>query len=200
MTADRRRRRRNVWVALAASVAGVVAAVVLSGVAVVSMSNSTAGRNVADDLEITDTVQRLPWTSTALIGVIDPDGTLTSTVVAVLPPEGRGGTLVTLSPSADSASGSVEVLRPLDAVFGVEGPEAWRAAVEQLTGLSFDVAEVLDEERFVALVSPLGDLPTLFPFEFTDANSDTTFEAGQNVLTTSNAARAVTARNASGPS
>lgn len=188
------------WLALTAAVVALVGATVLSGVAVVSMSNSTAGRDVADDLGITDTVQRLPWTSTALIGVIDQDGTLTSNVVAVLPPEGRGGTIVSISASADAASATGTIIRPLDAVLAVEGPEAWRAAVEQLSGLSFDLAEIVDEDRFAELVSPLGDLPTIFPFAFTDANSDTTFDSGQNVLSAVSAARAVTARNAAGPS
>lgn len=200
MTADRGRRRRSMWLALTAAVIALVGATALSGVAVVSMGDSTAGRDVADDIEITDTVQRLPWTSTALIGVIDGAGTLTSTVVAVLPPEGRGGTVVSISPSADAASGTGSIIRPLDAVFAVEGPEAWRAAVEQLSGLSFDVAQVLDAEGFAEMVSPLGDLPTIFPFAFTDANSDVTFESGQNDLTPASAARAITARNAAGPS
>lgn len=200
MTADRRRRRRSMWVAVAAAVVALVGATVLSGVAVVSMSNSTAGRNVADDLEITDTVQRLPWTATALVGVIDQEGRLTSTVVAVLPPEGRGGTIVSISSSADAASATGMTIRPLDAIFAVEGAEAWRVAVEQLSGLSFDLAEVVDEERFIELVSPLGDLPTIFPFAFTDANSDTTFDGGQNALSAAGAARAITARNEAGPS
>jgi hypothetical protein len=199
VTADRRRRRRSMWLAFTAAVVALVGATVLSGVAVVSMSNSTAGRDVADDLGITDTVQRLPWTSTALVGVIDQDGTLTSTVVAVLPPEGRGGTIVSISASADAASGTSTIIRSLDAVFAVEGAEAWRAAVEQLSGLSFDLAEVVDEQRFTELVSPLGDLPTIFPFSFTDANTGSTFDSGQDVLSAASAARAVTARNAAGP-
>ena len=82
----------------------------------------------------------------------------------------------------------------------LKGPRRGGRPSRQLTGLSFDVAEVLDEERFIELVTPLGDLPTLFPYEFTDANSETTFDSGQNVLTSADAARAVTARNASGPS
>lgn len=200
MTASRRRRRRSMWIALGASVVGLVVATVLGGVAVVSLSNSTAGRNAADELDLADSVQRLPWTSTALIGVVDESSELTSTVVAVLPPDGRGGTLVSVSPSADASSGTASTIRPLGAVFAVDGPEAWRAAVEQLTGLSFDVAEVVDADRFADLVGPLGDLPTVFPYDFVDAQTDTLFEAGPTVLSSAAAARAVTALNAEGPS
>ena len=199
MTADRRTRRRNTWLALAAGVVALVVTGVLGAFAVAEMADSRAGRDASDDTGRVTEAQQLPWTSTALIGVVDDDGRLASSAVAVLDPEGRGGTIVPLSVSADTASGTNVVLRPLGAVFDVDGPEAWRASAEQATGLSFDVAEVVDEERFVQIVGPLGDLPTLFPFAFTDAASEETFEAGSTVLSTSAAYRVVTAVNGDGP-
>ncbi|MEZ5297605.1 MAG: hypothetical protein R2697_15425 [Ilumatobacteraceae bacterium] len=84
-------------------------------------------------------------------------------------------------------------------MFAADGPEAWRAAVEQVTGLSFDVAEIVDQERFTQIVGPLGDLPTLFPFALTDDTSGETFEAGNTVLSTAGAYRAITAVNGEGP-
>jgi hypothetical protein len=199
MTANRVRRRRSTWIALALSVAALIVTGVLGTYAVVSLADSQAGRDAASDTGRIDVAQRLPWTPTALIGVQADDGTLASTVVAVLPPEGRGGTLVPISASADAGSGANTVLRPLAAVFAAEGGEAWRAAVEQTTGLSFDVAEVVDQERFIQLVNPLGDLPTLFPFAFTDGTTETTFEGGGTVLSSAAAFRALTATNADGP-
>ena len=199
MTADRARRRRSTWIALALSVAALIVTGVLGTYAVVSLADSQVGRDAASDTGRVAVAQQLPWTPTALIGVQADDGTLASTVVAVLPPDGRGGTLVPISASADAGSGANDVLRPLSAVFAAEGGEAWRAAVEQATGLSFDVAEVVDQERFIQLINPLGDLPTLFPFAFTDGTSETTFEAGGTVLSSAAAFRVLTATNADGP-
>lgn len=71
--------------------------------------------------------------------------------------------------------------------------------MEQLTGLSFDVAQVVDRQGFAQLVNPLGELPTFFPFEMVDATSGRTFEIGGDVLSSAEAARAVTARNEDGP-
>ncbi|MEQ8438184.1 MAG: hypothetical protein RIB65_11885 [Ilumatobacter fluminis] len=199
MTADRRTRRRNTWLAIVAGLVALLATGALGAFAVVEMADSRAGRDASDDTGRVVEAQRLPWTATALIGVMDDNGRLASSAVAVLDPEGRGGTLTPISSSADTASGTNVVLRPLGAVFEVDGPEAWRAAAEQATGLSFDVAEVIDEERFIQLIGPLGDLPTLFPFAFTDAKTEETFEAGATVLTTSAAYRVITSVNGDGP-
>jgi hypothetical protein len=199
VTANRTRRRRSTWIALALSVAALIVTGVLGTYAVVSLADSRAGRDAASDTGRVAVAQRLPWTPTALIGVQADDGTLASTVVAVLPPEGRGGTLVPISASADAGSGANTVLRPLSAVFAAEGGEAWRAAAEQVTGLSFDVAEVIDQERFIQLVNPLGDLPALVPFAFTDGTTGTTYEGGGTVLSSAAAFRVLTATNADGP-
>jgi hypothetical protein len=199
MTADRARRRRSTWIALAAAVIALAVTGVLGAYAVASMADSQAGRDASDDTGRVIVAQKLPWTATALIGVIGDDGRLASTAVAVLPPEGRGGTIVSVSADADAASGTNTVLQPLAAVFEVDGPEAWRAAVEQATGLSFDVAEVLDQARFTKLIGPLGDLPTLFPFAFTDGATSTTYEAGGTVLSSAAAYRAMTVTNPDGP-
>lgn len=199
MTADRRSRRRNTVLALVAAVLALIATGAMGAFAVVEMADSRAGQDASDDTGRVAEAQELPWTATALIGVMGDDGRMASSVVAVLTPDGRGGTIVPVSSSADTASGTDVVLRPLGAVFDVDGPEAWRAAAEQITGLSFDVAEVVDQDRFISIIGPLGDLPTLFPFAFTDAASGETFEAGETVLSTAAAFRAITAVNGDGP-
>ena len=199
MTADGGRRRRSTWLALVAAVVALVATGVLGAFAVAEMADSRAGRDASDDTGRVVEAQELPWTATALIGVMAENGELATSAVAVLTPDGRGGTIVPISVSADTASGTNILLRPLGAVFAADGPEAWRAAVEQVTGLSFDVAEIVDQERFTQIVGPLGDLPTLFPFAFTDDASGETFEAGNTVLSTAGAYRAITAVNGEGP-
>ena len=197
MSARRDRRRRSTWIALTSAVGALVAVAALSLVAVSSMADSTAGRDAAEDL--VGPTRELPWTATALIGVVDTEGALGAMAVAVLEPDGRGGTLLSVSPSADATAGSSASLRPLSAVLEVDGPDEWRAAAEQVTGLSFDVVEVTDHDRFAELIGPLGDLPTVLPFAFTDATTGESYEAGSQVLSGPAAARALTASNATCP-
>lgn len=197
MTANRRRRRRSMWLALGASVLSLVLVGALSLVAVSSMADSRAGRDVGADTVAP--ARQFPWTGTALIGLVDDDGMLRATAVGVLDPDGRGGTLLSVSPSADASAGNSPLVRPLGAVFAVDGPEAWRAAVEQLTGLSFDVAEVADHDRMVQLLTPLGDLPVAFPFGFTDASTGQEYGVGGSVLSAAGAVRALNATNPGQP-
>ena len=49
---------------------------------------------------------------------------------------------------------------------GLTPPDELLAAVERLTGLSFDVVEIVDPPRFAQLVTPLGDLLALLPVAF----------------------------------
>jgi len=197
MTASAAKRKRSTWIAFSLSVVALIVTGVLGAFAVTSLADSTVGRDVTRSRA--PSVTRLPWTATALIGVVDEDGRLATSVVAVLQPSGRGGVIVDVSPSADVAGGRSELIRPLATILAVDGPEAWRSAMEQITGLSFDVAEVVDRERFGRLISPLGDLPVVFPFDMLDANSRQMFEAGGETVTTEEAGRAITARNEDGP-
>jgi CheY-like chemotaxis protein len=182
---------------LGGSVLALVLVLVLSLVAVSSMADSSAGRDAGADT--LDPTREFPWTSTALIGVVDDSGAMRAMAVAALTPEGRGGTLLSVSPSADAAAGWSSVLRPFNAVFATDGPEAWRATVEQGIGLSFDVAEVVDASRLAALLDPLGDLPASFPFAFTDASTGTSYDVGDLVLSGPGASRVLNATNATGP-
>lgn len=196
MTAVKRRRTQSTVIALAAAVVGFAAVLVLGVTGVQSLRNSTAGQQASGQAETVPT-QRLPFTSTALIGVVDEDLRLTSVAVWVLDPTGVGGSIMSLAATADAASGTFDALSPLAAVYEVDGPEELLTAVEQLTGLTFDVVEVLDQRRFAQVISPLGDLPVLFPFEFEDASSGERWEAGETTLASPAAARAMTATDPS---
>jgi hypothetical protein len=194
LTAIRSRRKRNTWVAVGASLLSLAAVGVLGLVGVATLADSTAGQ-LADGQKVAPPSQRLPYTATALIGVADPDGYLTSVVVAVLDPDGAGGTLIVLAASADAAAGRGDSLVPLNAALQVSGPDAFREAAERAAGLSFDVIEIVDERRFVQLVTPLGDLPTVMPIELLDSSSGEQWAPGSTVLTAASAARVLTARN-----
>ena len=194
MTANRARRTRNTGVAFASSVAALVVVGALGVVGVSTLADSTAGR-LADGQKVAPPSQRLPYTSTALIGVADLDGRLTSVAVAVLESDGVGGTIIVLSASADSAAGNGESLLPLNAALQVSGADAFRAAAERAAGMSFDVIEIVDESRFAQLINPLGDLPTVFPIELFDSDTGERWPAGSTVMSSASAARALTAHN-----
>lgn len=198
MTAIAHRRTRATMIGLAAAVVALVGVVALSIVGLETLADSTAGRQAVEE-EQPVVAQRLPFTSTALVGVADDDGRLTSLVVAVLESDGTGGTLVQVPVEADPSSGNAETVAPLDAILAVAGPIAFRESVERLTGLSFDIIEVADQQRFAQLVAPLGDLTVDLPGVVRDSSSGEVWEPGPQVVTAPGAARLVTAVEPSVP-
>lgn len=198
MTAIARRRTRATWIGLAASVVGLVAVVGLGVAGVGTLADSTAGRQAGEDGQPV-AADRLPFTSTALIGVEDEDARLTSLVVAALESDGTGGSLVQLPVAADPSSGNDVELAPLDAILAVGGADAFLESAERLTGLSFDVVEIADQERFAQLLGPLGDLEVTLPGAVRDASSEETWPAGTQVLTGPGAARLITATDPDAP-
>lgn len=199
MTALPERRRRATWIGVSAAVSSVVATVALAVAGSNILADSTAGR-VAADVERPALTLRLPFTSTALIGVIDDEGTLTTLVIAALEPDGTGGSIVQVPVAADPSSGLSERLAPLDAVLAAEGTGAFLRAVDQLTGLSFDVIELVDERRFAELVEPLGDLEIELSSEVRDGSTGETWAAGEQRLAGSDAASVLTAVDPGSPS
>lgn len=179
-------------IGLVTAVVALVGVVALSIVGLETLADSTAGRQAVEE-EQPVIAQRLPFTSTALIGVADDEGRLTSLVVAVLESDGTGGTLVQIPVEADPSSGNAETVAPLDAILAVAGPIAFRESLERLTGLSFDIIEVADQQRFAQLVAPLGDLTVDLPGVVRDASSGEIWEPGPQVVTAPGAARLVTA-------
>lgn len=192
MTASRERRRRSTWIALTLTLAAVIGAAVLSVAGVRTLADSRAGR-LADGQRVVLPSQRLPYTPTAMIGTLDDDGRLTSVVVIAIEPDGTGGSIVELAASADANSGNTGVLSPLNAVLALQGPEALRLSVEGLTGVAFDVVELVDQQRFNQLLLPLGDLSVDLPVALYDASSGEQWAAGNGVLAAPDAARLVTA-------
>ncbi len=192
MTAIGAKRRRSTWAALAASVAALIAATVLTIAGVRALADSKAG-GLADDNVDPRPSQRLPFTPTALLGTVDDTGRLTSVVIMAIEPDGTGGSIVELAASADSGSGNTGELNPFNAVLTGRGPEAWRSSVEALTGVAFDVVELMDQRRFAQVIAPLGDVPIVLPSSVYDESSDESWAAGEAVMPGTVAAQVVTA-------
>jgi hypothetical protein len=192
VTANRRRRKRSTMVALSCLVGAIVAAGVLTFVGVQTLADSKVGRLAEGNTE-TRPSQRQPYTPTALIGTVDDSNRLTSLIVAAIEPDGTGGTMVELAASADANSGNTGVLRPLNAIYTVEGAEALTSSVEAFTGLSFDVVQLIDQDGFAQLVSPLGDIPMVMPIDLYDVSSGQQWPAGEITMPGLEAGQAVTA-------
>ncbi|HUF98512.1 MAG TPA: hypothetical protein VMM60_10320 [Ilumatobacter sp.] len=157
-----------------------------------TLSTSTAGKRVTVD-QFVNANQRLPYTPTAVIGTANEDGRLTSVVVAVIEPDGTGGSLVELSASADTNLGLSDERRPLAATYEMEGPEAFLTGVTSLTTLAFDVVEIVDAGRFAELTAPLGELTVDVPVDVADEETGQNWAAGVARLAPAEAAALVTA-------
>jgi hypothetical protein len=191
MSAIRSRRRRGTWLALGATALALVAAIALSIVGIATLADSKAGRLASQGADLP--TQRLPYTPTALVGTIDEDGRLTTVAVLTIEPDGTGGSIVEIAASADANSGNSGVLEPLNAVLQVDGAEAFALDAELLTGITFDVQELVDQDTFAQLIAPLGDLPVDMPINLYDKSSGEQWPLGQSVMPGAVAARAVMA-------
>jgi hypothetical protein len=183
-------------VGLIGSAAAVIAAAVLGVAGFRTLADSTAGQDAADQAVPVQS-QRHPNTATALVATVDEDDRITSVAVLLLETDGTGGTVVPLVASADADSGTTGVLRPLHAVFEADGPAGFLSAAETLTGLSFDVVELVDQRRFADIVGPLGELTADLPTPLRDASSGEEWPAGEILMTGAGAARAITAADPS---
>ena len=192
MTASPARRRRVTLAAWALSVLALGAAALLGVAGMRTLANSTAGQPADVAANPTPTA-RLPSTATAMVGVVDDTGRLTSSVVMALEPDGTGGTIVVFAASADAGAGTTGQLEPLDAALGAFGPLRYGETMERLSGLSFDVLEIVDADRLADLITPLGDLTVNLPVGARDASTTEQWDVGEVVASAPEAARLMTA-------
>lgn len=159
MTASPRRRRSATRRGAAALGVGIIAAAGLTALGATTLADSRAGRDIAAARAAEQAV--LPDTPTALLGVVDTAGRLVGLVAMVLAPQGDGGSIVVIPPSANSTfDGEVT---PLDETWAMSGPQAFLDDVEAMLGISFDIAEVVDEQRLAALLSSVGTVEVVVP-------------------------------------
>jgi hypothetical protein len=191
MTTSAQRRRRSTVIAVAVTVVVLIVAGGITALGAATLANSRAGRNAtADELPIV----RLPATPTGLIGVLDDAGRLTAMAVAVVDPDGVGGSLVPIAPTADASLGLGDERLPVAETLALEGPEAFRSAVEALTALSFDVIELVDAPRLAALLAPVGPVVAEVPSEVLDDDrEEPVAAAGSTRLETADVVEMLTA-------
>lgn len=157
LAAQRHRATRQAVVAVAVALALVIG---LSVWGAVTLASSTIGRQV-DERPL---ALRLPFTATGLLGLVDAEGRLASAVVIVLDPSGVGGSLVSIAPEADVASGRADSVVTLADGVATGGESLFVLDAESLTGIGFDAVLLTDAERLAELLSPVG------PVDFTSGS------------------------------
>lgn len=192
MTASAARRQRRTTVAAVLAGVAALAVVAITSVGASSLANSRAGRD-ATGLRLPEVW--VPDTPTALLGVTDESGRLTSAAILVLAPGGVGGSIVPVPANADSTLNLGDDRFPLDETLEVQGVDAFVLETEVMSALSFDVVELASAERVAELLAPLGSIEVDLPTDVVDdAEPSPVAVAGTAVLTPDEAAAVLTAR------
>lgn len=196
MTALPSRRRRDTWLAAGLIVGLLIIAGVLTLVGARTLADSTLGREVVvfDD----SATLRLPHTATAFLGVVGDEGHLTTAAVLVLAPDGTGGSIVSFASVADSAGNQALDVYPLDDAWIEGGEDLLRLDVEALTGVGFDLFEVVSADRLVEVMAPLGELGELFidlDDPVFDPSTDAAWPSGAQGFSVERVVRLLAARN-----
>lgn len=164
MTSSPALRRRATSIGASAAVVGLVLVVVLALLGAATLADSRAGRDVTVD---PDARLALPVTHSGVIGVIDDDGVLTSVVVIVLHPDGVGGSVVVVPPTADHSFLRTGEVFPVREVLADEGPDTFVSVMEAASSITFDTAELVTGDRLVRLFDDVGsvtvDAPSFVP-------------------------------------
>jgi hypothetical protein len=198
VTTSPARRTRSTWFALAVTTMALVVAICLTVLGAATLANSRAGRDATDDAT---PLLSLPATPTALLGVVDADGALTSVALLALDPSGLGGSLLSIAATADSTLDLGDDRLPLDETLATQGPDGFRLHAEALTSVSFDVAELADAARITEILTPLGTIPVELPGDVTIGSGDdeSVLRAGSAELDAASAAAVLTATSGDGP-
>lgn len=162
MTASAQLRRRYTQQAAVAVGVSFVLAIVLAIVGARTLASSTIGSEAGGDQG--ETVIALPETTTAFIGVVDDDGTLQSAALIVLDPSGVGGAVVPFEAAADISAGRADGVMPLRDALDADDATFFALDAESLTGLTFDVVEIVTASELADLLGGAGavslDIPT----------------------------------------
>lgn len=186
------RRRRSTIVAF---VAGVVV------LALLPVSGVVAWRAVRDS-RAAEAVQSLPTVSipttpTAILATHDDQNYLTSISILAISPSGAGGTVLSM-PVGLALNGQPEgEPRRLADVYGSDGPDALKLAVEGLTNTQIDLVVVESERGTGDLLARAGTIEATFATDVLDTEADDTrvvAESGANSFTPLQAAAVLAAR------
>ncbi len=161
MTASAQLRRRYTQQAAVAVAVSFTLAIILAIVGARTLASSTIGSEVGGDQG--ETVIALPETTTAFIGVVDDDEILQSAALIVLDPSGVGGAVVPFEAAADISAGRADSVVPLREALDVDDAKFFALDAESLTGLTFDVVEIVTASELADLLGGAGAVSLKLP-------------------------------------
>ena len=161
MTASAQLRRRYTQQAAVAVAVSFTLSIILAIVGARTLASSTIGSKAGGDRG--ETVIALPETTTAFIGVVDDDETLQSAALIVLDPSGVGGAVVPFEAAADISAGRADSVMPLRDAFDADDATFFALDAESLTGLTFDVVEIVTASELADLLGGAGAVSLKLP-------------------------------------
>lgn len=186
------RRKRATIIALAS---GLVVAALLPVSAVVAW-RAVRDSRAAEAVIALPTVA-IPTTPTAILATTDDQNFLTSVVVLAISPSGAGGTIVSLPVGLSVSGREPGDPRRLADVYGSDGPEALKEAIESMSSSQLDMIAVEGAAGTGDLIARVGTIEARFPEQVIDTDDDReriVAEAGDNSFTPIQAANVLAAR------
>ena len=193
MTTLKQRRRRQTWVAFGAGVLVLTMLPVSVVVAWRAIRDSKAAQEV-----VALPSRELPTTPTAILAVTDEQNFLTSISIVALTPEGAGGTVMILPVGLMKPGQPAGQPKRLADVYGSDGVDALKVAVESVTNSQIDVIAVNGVDVTAELIARAGTTSPTYATDVTDTETDATrivVAAGANQLTPIQAAQVLASRD-----
>ena len=193
MTTLKQRRRRQTWVAFGAGVLVLTMLPVSVVVAWRAIRDSKAAQEV-----VALPSRELPTTPTAILAVTDEQNFLTSLNIVALTPEGAGGTVMILPVGLMKPGQPAGQPKRLADVYGSDGVDALRSAVESVTNSQIDLIAVNGVDVTAELIARAGTTSPTYVTDVTDTETDATrivATAGANQLTPIQAAQVLASRD-----
>ena len=193
MSTLKQRRRRQTWAAFGAG----ILVLTLLPVSVVVAWRAIRDSKAAEEV-VTLPSRELPTIPTAILAVTDEQNFLTSLNIIALTPEGAGGTVMILPVGLMVPGQPVGQPKRIADVYGSDGVDALRSAVESVTNSQIDLISVNGVDVTAELIARVGTTTPTYAADVTDTETDETrvvATAGINEFSPIQAAQVLAARD-----
>ena len=193
MSTLKQRRRRQTWAAFGAG----ILVLTLLPVSVVVAWRAIRDSKAAEEVVALPS-RELPTIPTAILAVTDEQNFLTSLNIIALTPEGAGGTVMILPVGMMVPGQPVGQPKRIADVYGSDGVDALRSAVESVTNSQIDLISVNGVDVTAELIARVGTTTPTYAADVTDTETDETrvvATAGINEFSPIQAAQVLAARD-----
>ena len=193
MSTLKQRRRRQTWAAFGAG----ILVLTLLPVSVVVAWRAIRDSKAAEEVVALPS-RELPTIPTAILAVTDEQNFLTSLNIIALTPEGAGGTVMILPVGLMVPGQPVGQPKRIADVYGSDGVDALRSAVESVTNSQIDLISVNGVDVTAELIARVGTTTPTYAADVTDTETDETrvvATAGINEFSPIQAAQVLAARD-----